>query len=52
MIQFVCDSIRRAFEGKENQLQLLREYHFGPTTVEVIRKQLPKMIDELESKLA
>lgn len=45
-------TVRQAFQGKEDQLQRLREYHFGPTTVELIRRQLPKMIDELESRVA
>jgi hypothetical protein len=45
------DKLRQAFQGKEDQFKLLREFHFGSTTVEVIRQQLPKIIDELESRL-
>ena len=44
--------IRQVFHSKEDQLQRLKEYHFGPTTLKLIRQQLPKMIDELESRLA
>ena len=43
--------ISQAFQGKEDQLQRLKEYHFGPTSVKLIRQRLPKMIDELESRL-